>query len=201
MKFTVFRHASYDTPWWATSSSTPGRFNQPGQGIIQYWSLHPLGPAAEMLRHNVGPEVDPNEVSLHLWTATVDVDDDKVTWIDFKDCQTYGITVDELVGEDYRPTQALAVAVRKSGATAMVAPSAALPGTHNLMLFGARVLHPYLWKPLTDIEIPTGHLTNGAHPPAEVTAVVRWKGATHEAAEEWKATGTYTLLQDPHAPP
>ena len=31
-------------------------------------------------------------------------------------------------------------AVRASGATAMVVPSAALPGTHNLIVFGERLL-------------------------------------------------------------
>ena len=134
MRYTVFRHAAYDTPWRALPSPGQGRFHRPGQDIVQYLSLHPLGPASEMLRHNLGPDGDPDNVLLNLWTAIVDVDD--VTWIDFKDCAAYRITVDELVGEDYRPTQALAAAVQATGATAMVAPSAALPGTHNLMLFG-----------------------------------------------------------------
>lgn len=197
MRFTVFRHAAYDTPWRALPSPGQGRFHRPGQDIVQYLGLHPLGPAAEMLRHNLGPDGDPDDVLLNLWTATVDVDE--VTWIDFDDCAAHGITVDELVGDDYQPTQALAAAVLGSGSTAMVAPSAALPGTHNLMLFGVRFLHPYLWKPLMNDEIPTGHLTDGARPPAEVAAHVRWLGAAHMAAEQWKATGTYDLFKDPVA--
>ncbi|HEY1839480.1 MAG TPA: RES family NAD+ phosphorylase [Mycobacterium sp.] len=197
MRFIVFRHAAYDTPWRALSSPAEGRFNRPGQDIVQYLSLHPLGPAAEMLRHNVGPGGDPDDVLLNLWTAVVDVDE--VTRIDFDDCAAHGITVDELVGDDYRPTQALAAAVLATGATAMVAPSAALPGTHNLMLFGIRFLHPYLWAPLTDDDIPTGHLTDGARPAAEVAAHVRWRGTTHKAAEQWKATGAYDLFEDPIA--
>jgi hypothetical protein len=197
MRFTVFRHAAYDTPWRALPSRAQGRFHRPGHDIVQYLSLHPLGPAAEMLRHNSGPDGDPDDVLLNLWTATVDVDE--VTWIDFDDCAAYGITVDELVGDDYHPTQALAAAVLASGATAMVAPSAALPGTHNLMLFGVRFLHPYLWTPLTDDDIPTGHLTDGARPPAEVAAHVRWMGAVHKAADQWKATGAYDLFKDPVA--
>jgi hypothetical protein len=150
-----------------------------------------------MLRHNLGPDGDPDDVLLNLWTATVDVD--KVTRIDFDDCAAYGITADELVGEDYRSTQAVAAAVLATGATAMVAPSAALPGTHNLMLFGIRFLHPYLWAPLTDDDVPTGHLTDGARPPAEVAAHVRWRGTAHKAAEQWKATAAYDLFEDPIA--
>lgn len=199
MRFTVFRHAAYDTPWRALPSSTQGRFHRPGQDIVQYLSLHPLGPAAEMLRHDVGPDGDPDDLLLNLWTAVVDVDDDDVTRVDFDDCEGHKITADELVGDDYRPTQDLAAAVQATGATAMVAPSAALPGTHNLMLFGVRFLHPYLWTPLKAYEIRTGHLTDGARPPAEVAAHVRWRGTAHKAAEQWKSTGSYDLFRDPAA--
>ena len=111
----------------------------------------------------------------------VDVDD--ATRVDFDDCASYGLTPDQLVGDDYTATQALADAVRGSGARAMIVPSAALPGTHNLILFGVRVLNPYLSKPFTPEEIPTGHLTDGARPPAEVAPHVRWLGTPHKAAQ------------------
>jgi RES domain len=197
MRFIVFRHAAYDSPWWAIPSSREGRFHRAGQDTVQYLSLHPLGPAAEMLRHNVGPEGDPDDVILNLWTAVVDVDE--VTRIDFDDCEKYGRTVDDLVGDDYAVTQALADVVRASGATAMVVPSAALPGTHNLILFGVRLLHPYIWKPLAAEEIPTGHISDGARPAAEIADHVRWRGTPHTAADQWKATGTYEPFDDPMA--
>jgi RES domain len=148
-----------------------------------------------MLRHNVGPDGDPGDVALNLWTAVIDIDD--VARVDFADCERYGCTADGLVGEDYTPTQALADALRTSGATAMMVPSAALPGTHNLIVFGVRLLHPYLWEPVTPDEVPTGHLSHGARAPAEVAGRVRWFGATHTAAEQWKASGTYDLFDDP----
>jgi hypothetical protein len=197
MKLTAFRHAAYDSPWWAIPSPLEGRFHRGGQDTVQYLSLHPLGPAAEVLRHNVGPDGDPDDVVLNLWTAVLDIDD--VTRVDFDDCQTYGRTAEELVGDDYSQTQALADAVRASGANAMIVPSAALPGTHNLILFGVRLLHPFLWEPLTPEEVPTGHLTDAARSAAEVSRYVRWVGAPHTAAEQWKATGTYDLFDDPMA--
>ena len=197
MRFTAFRNAAYDSPWWAAPSSREGRFHRAGQDTVQYCSLHPLGPAAEMLRHNVGPDGDPDDVLLNLWTAMIDVDD--VTRIDFADCERYGCTADELVGEDYAPTQAVADAVRASDATAMVVPSAGLPGTYNLIMFGVRLLHPYLWEPVMPEEIPTGHLSDAARASAEVAGHVRWFGTTHTAAEQWKATGAYDLFDDPIA--
>ena len=48
-------------------------------------------------------------------------------------------------------------------------------------------------------EVPTGHLSDGARAPAELTGRVRWFGTTHTAAEQWKATGAYDLFDDPIA--
>ncbi|MGH3959284.1 RES family NAD+ phosphorylase [Mycobacterium sp.] len=197
MRLTAFRHASYDSPWWAFPSSRAGRFHRAKSDTVQYLSLHPLGPAAEMLRHNVGASGNPDDVLLNLWTALVDADD--ATRVDFDDCDRYGVTPDELVGDDYTATQALADLVRDGGATAMIVPSAALPGTYNLILFGVRVLNPFLSAPLIPEEIPTGHLTDGARPPAEVAPHVRWFGDPHKAAEQWKKTGRYDLFDDPNA--
>ena len=164
---------------------------------MQYLCLHPLGPAAEMLRHNLGQAGNPDDVLLNLWTALIDLDD--LRQVDFKDCVKYGLTPDELVGDDYVPTRALADDVRGSGAVGMIVPSAALPGTYNLILFGVRVLNPFLSQPLTPEEIPTGHLTDGARSPAEVVSNVRWFGAPHKALEQWKTTGSYDLFDDPMA--
>ncbi|AKN16320.1 RES family NAD+ phosphorylase [Mycobacterium haemophilum] len=197
MRLTVFRHASYDSPWWAFPSSRAGRFHRARTDTVQYLSLHPLGPAAEMLRHNVGQSGNPDDLVLNLWAAVVDVD--SPTWVDFNDCARYGLTPDELVGDDYTATQALADEVVASGATAMVVPSAALPGTHNLILFGVRVRNPFLSSSLTLEEVPTGHLTDAARPAAEVVPHVRWRGAPHTALEQWKSTGNYDLFDDPTA--
>lgn len=197
MKLTVFRHASYDTPWWAFPSSRAGRFHRARTDIVQYWSLHPLGPAAEMLRHNVGPSGSPDDVILNLWTAVVDVDD--VTRVDFNDCTRYGLAADELVGDDYARTQELAEHVVRAGAAAMIVPSAALPGTHNLIVFGVRVLNPFTSAPLMFEEVPTAHLTDAARSPAEVASHVRWFGVPHRALEQWKTTGGYDLFDDPLA--
>lgn len=195
MKLQVFRHAAYDTPWWAFPSSRPGRFHRGRVDTVQYLCLHPLGPAAEMLRHQIGPAGDPDHLVLNLWTAIIDIPD--VVAIDFANCTDHGITPDELIGEDYAPTQQLADTVQQSGAPAMIVPSAALPGTHNLIVFGPRVAHPYLYPAHMTEEVPTGHLTDGARPAAEITAHIRWRGQPHSAAEQFKTTGSYQRFTDP----
>jgi RES domain len=197
MKLTAFRHAAYDSPWWAFPSSRSGRFHRAGQDTVQYLCLHPLGPAAEMLRWNVGPDGSPDDVILNLWTAVIDVED--VTRIDFGDCRGYGRTPDELVDDDYTPTQMLGDTLRARGTEAAMVPSAALPGTHNLILFGVRLLHSFLWQPLIPEEVPTGHITDGARAAAEVASHVRWFGEPHRALEQWKMVGRYDLFDDPPA--
>ena len=43
MKVVAYRHAAYDSPWWAYPSSREGRFHRAGIDTIQYLALHPLG--------------------------------------------------------------------------------------------------------------------------------------------------------------
>lgn len=199
MTIVAYRHAGYDTPWWANPNSAAGRFHRANEATTQYLCTHPLGPAAEMLRHNLGPvgAGDADTVRLNLWAARIETEG--LSTVDFDDCATHNITPDELVGDDYAPTQELADTLRDYGATGIVFPSAALPGTYNVALFGPRMLHPYLWEPVVPEEVPTGHVSDGATAPAEVAPIVRWFGAAHTALAEWKATGTYTLLDDPQA--
>ena len=197
MKVVAYRHAAYDSPWWAYPSSREGRFHRAGIDTVQYLALHPLAPAAEMLRHNLGPTGNADDALLNLWAAAVDLED--IVVISFNDCASHGITADELVGDDYTPTQVLADRARTAGSQGLIVPSAALPGTESLVLFGTRLLYPYFWSPISPEEIPTGHLTDGARPAAELRGLVRWFGDPHSALEQWKLTGSYERLEDPLA--
>jgi hypothetical protein len=197
----AYRHAAYDSPWWVIPSTRAGRFNRAYEDDpTQYLALHPLGPTAELLRKQLrGPDLDrAGTILANLWAVLVDIEGS--IDITFDNCSSdYGITPQQLVGDDYAPTQALADRLRGAGVTTFTAPSAALPGTDNLILFGPRVAHPYLMIPVTPEECPTGHLTDGARPSGEALPLVRWKGATHVALDAWVTTGTYEKLDDPLA--
>jgi hypothetical protein len=197
MSVVAYRHAAYDTPWWAFPSSRDGRFHRATEDTVQYLALHPFGPAAEMLRHNVGPSGDPDDLVLNLWA--VDIDVEAVVRVDFDSCAALGLAPEELVGEDYAPTQQLAADVSATGVPGMVVPSAALPGTDNLILFGPRVACAYLGPPFSLDEIPTGHLSDGARVSAEIAGLVRWMGTPHTTLQHWRATGATERLVDPLA--
>lgn len=195
----AYRHAAYDSPWWANPNSRSGRFHRALEHATQYLSLHPLGPAAEMLRHHLGPnaEADYDTILLNLWAVIVE--DDDIVEIGFHNCADFDIAPENLVGDDYGPTQELGDRLRNEGVSGIRVPSAALPGSDNLVLFGPRILHPYCVSPVTPEEVRTGHLTDGARPPAEVSSIVRWLGTEHSALSEWQATGAYSVLDDPIA--
>lgn len=197
----AYRHAAYDSPWWVIPSTREGRFNRGyEEDPTQYLALHPLGPTAELLRHQLrGPDVDrADTIQANLWAVLLDAEGS--VDITFDNCAPdYGITPQELVGDDYAPTQALATRLRGAGAAGFRVPSAALPGTDNLILFGPRVSHPYLEFPVTPEECPTGHLSDGARPALEVLPLVRFTGAPHGGLDAWIATGTYERLDDPLA--
>lgn len=202
MKIVVaYRHAAYDSPWWVIPSTREGRFNRAyEEEPTQYLALHPLGPTAELLRHQLrGPDLDQAErILANLWAVLVDAEG--TVDITFDNCASdYGIKPRELVGDDYAPTQALATRLRGAGIPGFTVPSAALPGTENLILFGPRVAHPYLEIPVTPEECPTGHLSDGARPALEVLALVRFKGAPHSSLDAWIVTGTCESLDDPLA--
>lgn len=202
MTVVAYRHAAYDSPWWVIPSARAGRFNRPFEDEpTQYLALHPLGPTAELLRHQLrGPDVDLADTILaNLWAALIDPVESLID-ITFDNCATdFGIGPEELVGDDYVSTQALAIRLRDAGVGGCRVPSAALPGTDNLILFGSRVAHPYLELPSTPEECPTGHLTDGARLAHEVMPLVRFKGSPHAALDTWIATGRYEKLDDPLA--
>lgn len=191
----AYRNANYFNPLWADPSPFEGRFHRAGQ-TAQYLCLHPLGPAAEALRHAVGPvPEDFDDLRLNLWA--IQIADEGIVNVNFADCQRLGITPDQLVADEYAATQGLADRLRDQNVFALRVPSAALPGTDNLVLFGPRVSCPYLEFPVQPEELPTGHLSDDARSPGELIHLVRWIGTPHSALRTWETTGVYQQLVDP----
>jgi RES domain len=63
-----------------------------------------------------------------------------------------GISPDELLADDHGPCRARAKAFRTGGPQAFIAPSAALPGSTNLVVLGPRVLAPWTPLPLDELD-------------------------------------------------
>src|SRR5262249_55826927 len=148
-----YRFAAYATPLRTVPAWQPARFSRGDEDQpTQYLALHPLGPLAELVRKAELRSLDQvRAISTRTWALEVPIDD--LPEITVATAERCGITAEQLVGDDYGPCQELAVTLR-SQVEGVIVPSAALPGTRNVVLFGPRVAAPYLTRPVSSLDIP-----------------------------------------------
>jgi hypothetical protein len=165
-----YRHADYLTPLRASQAQRrPGRFHRGTEDEpTQYLCLHPLGPHAEAMRR-FGTRTSSAARLLDLRTWVLNVPDDGLVDLEFDE---------RWVADDWSASQELGDRLRASGARGLIAPSAALPGTKNVILFGPFSASPYD-VPVRDAELPAS--ITGEHGSALETLVrlVRFRGQPH----------------------
>jgi hypothetical protein len=180
-----YRFAAYATPLRTVAAWQPARFSRGDEDEpTQYLALHPLGPLAELMRNAElrSPE-QVRAISTRTWALEVPIDG--LPEITFANAERFGITAEQLVDDDYAPCQELAVTLRAQ-VEGVIVPSAALPGTRNVVLFGPRVAAPYLTHPPSTLDVPASITADGARPPISLTSVVRFAGDTHAALSAWR---------------
>ena len=180
-----YRFAAYATPLRTVPAWQPARFSRGDEDEpTQYLALHPLGPLAELMRNAElrAPE-QIRAISTRTWALEVPIDD--LPEITFATADQFGLSPDQLIDDDYTPCQDLAQRVRTE-LDGLIVPSAALPGTRNVVLFGPRVAAPYLTRPVSQLDIPASITADGAHPPPSLTSVVRFAGDRHAALDAWR---------------
>jgi hypothetical protein len=180
-----YRFAAYTTPLRTVPAWQPARFSSGDEDQpTQYLSLHPLGPLAELMR---GADLRTPEqvraVRTRTWVLRVPSED--LPEITFDTAEQFGITAEQLVGDDHRPCRQLADRLRRNVVGAVV-PSAALPGTRNVVLFGARVAAPYLVEPVSTLDIPASITADAARPLVSLLSLVRFIGIAHKELEAWR---------------
>lgn len=165
-----YRHADYFTPVRASQAQRrPGRFHR---GIedepTQYFCLHPLGPHAEaMRRFGIRTSEAARRLDLRTWVLTVP--DEGLVDLDFDE---------RWVADDWAACQELGDMLRESGAHGLIAPSAALPGTKNVVLFGPFSASPYD-VPFRAGEIPASITGEHGSALATLAELVRFRGQPH----------------------
>ena len=92
-----------------------------------------------------------------------------------------------------RALPSLAERLRRSGTPGIVVPSAALPGTQNVVLFGPRVGSPYLLEPLGEVDVPASITAHDGRPVASLIDRVRFRGDAHAALEAWQRDEPYVF--------
>jgi hypothetical protein len=148
--------------------------------------LHPLGPWAEFLRASGLRTAEQLALVRHrTWALRVDLGG--LLRIGFDEAGTYGLRPGDLVSDDLRACHRLADRLRADGVPGAIVPSAALPGTDNVVLFGERAAAPYLIEPLSAVDVPASLTADGGRPPLGLLDRVRRRGVPHEALEAWRA--------------
>jgi hypothetical protein len=181
-----YRFAAYATPLRTVPAWQPARFSRGDEDEpTQYLALHPLGPLAELMRNAElrSPE-QLRAVTTRTWALEVPVN--ALPEITFDTAERFEITAEELVGDDHGPCQELANRFR-GRLPGVIVPSAALPGTRNVVLFGPRVAAPYLTRPVSALDIPASITADGARPPGSLRSLVCFAGDAHTALDAWRS--------------
>lgn len=180
-----YRVAAYATPLRVVAASQPGRYNAADEDDpTQYMTLHPLGPVAELMRRaDLRTAEQVGGVRARTWALEVPIED--LPEITFDSADQLGITAEDLVSDDHRTCQQLAGGLRDQ-IPGMIVPSAALPGTRNVVLFGPRVAAPYLIRPVSSLDIPASVTAEDGRPLTSLLSLVRFVGQLHPALAAWE---------------
>ena len=119
------------------------------------------------------------------WALRVDLTG--LPHIGFAEAAEHGLRPGDLVSDDLRACHRLAARLRAAGVPGAIVPSAALPGTENVVLFGERAAAPYLVEPLSAVDVPASLTADGGRPPLGVLERVRRRGVPHAGLEAWRA--------------
>ena len=194
----MYRAAAYHTPLWIEPNVMDGRFNRRGEGPVQYLCLHPLGPLAEAVRR-LPDGLDPAEIRRPVWALRLP-DDAPVETVGFDQAERWGIDAYSLVcpPNGYAECHDLADTLRTQDEPPMLrVPSAALPGTWNLVVFGPRVLAPYMPDPIDPLlDVPSAPAAVAARALDELVGMVRPLGQlAHAAYDAWKVGESYEFVE------
>jgi hypothetical protein len=189
-----YRFAAYATPLRTVPAAQPARFNRGDEDDpTQYLSLHPLGPHAELMRNSdLRTPEQVRAARMRTWALEVPLDD--LPEVSFDTADRFGITAEELVADDRSACQRLAARLRGQSSGLLV-PSAALPGTRNVILFGSRVAAPYLTVPMSTLDIPSSVTSEAGRPLVSLLDIVRFTGDVHLALDAWQQGTVFTFVE------
>ena len=179
------RYSSYDTPFWVRENSQAGRWHRPGDGPTQYLSLSTDGAWAELIRsEELRVEDEVAMVSVSMWAVLIE-EDLIANYSTFEQAEKSGFDPAALVSENYEQCQSEGARLRKEGFSGVIAPSAALPGTLNVTLFGARMMSSWDRPKFLASSIPATIIAKGAPPPGLLPRV-RHLGTPHSGLVEYR---------------
>ncbi len=189
-----FRHAAYATPLRTIPATVPGRYHAAADmHATQYLCLHPLGPLAELMRNaDLRTPAQVRAVRTRTWVVDVPLDD--LLDVTFARAADLGVAAEGLVADDQTACRQLAARLRTSHRGLLV-PSAALPGTRNVVLFGPRVAAPFLTAPAGAFDLPAGVTAQDGRPLVSLLERVRFRGDPHPELQAWQRHAPFDFAE------
>lgn len=178
----AYRATSYDVPLRVAANRRSGRWNIAGAGTVQYLCLDAQAPFADKIRHeDLRTEPDVGTYTVTLWELEIN-EGIVVDYGTFEKAEDAGFPPDALVDDDHERCQREAQRLVGLGAQGVLSPSAALPGSINLTLFGERVEVRWGAKARLASAVPAQEIVKG-HPPVGLVERVRFFGEAHASLE------------------
>jgi hypothetical protein len=198
VELVAFRLANYETPLWSVPNFAAGRYNEPDAGFTQYLSLHPLTPWAELLRNEERRTREQAVLMRYpLWALRLRFDEPPLE-LTFDNAPDFGVNAEDLVADDHTPCRTLAQTFRNGGLSAFIAPSAALPGTKNLVVLEPHVLVSWNQIPIDEIDWPGSLASQDGRCPEGLWGLVHYRATRrkHAGLEAWE-DGNDFMFEEP----
>ena len=201
MELVCYRASSYLTPVRARAHgwSSTGRYHDWGSPATQYFSLHPLTPWAELVRNQRCRDLDDAlETRTAVWAIRLVLESEPAI-VDFDAAEAGELATRmaprDLISDDAQKCRVLADVHRAdpSAPKAIRVPSAALPGTENVVVFGRRRAIRYEATPLRVIQVPAAVSSVDGRLPRDLFRLARRIGDRHAGYEGWQRGERYEL--------
>jgi RES domain-containing protein len=194
-----YRSTGYEVPLWAFPNTVAGRYNPANSWPAQYLALHPMTPWAEQLRNlDLRTPVEGRCMRIPLWAVRLELSDEPAR-IGFGDAARYGVEPADLVDDDRSECRRLAGALRGAGTRSIIVPSAALPGTENLVVFEPAAVIDYHQEPIDPEDIPSALTGQDGRCPETLWDHVHFlaAGVAHPALQAYIDGADFELVQPP----
>lgn len=152
-----------------------------------------------MRGHGLATSLEVNELRQRIWAARLALA--SITDITFDNAPDFGLEPHHLVADDYGACQEFGErCLRGDGPKVITVPSAALPGTRNLVIFDARVMIPYLMEPVGEVDSPASIAAEEALPPEALSPQVRHFSEEHKGLKAWERNEVFVFSEPPATP-
>jgi len=109
-----------------------------------------------------------------------------------------GLDPDDLVADDWSRCQEVAERLRLNPDFPKIwsVPSAALPGTQNVVIFGPRVAVPYQSQVIDPwLDMPCSVVAESSPPPEALLRITRFHGSPHTEVDNWKRKEPFVFAE------